>query len=161
MLPRPEDIASPILRQLFLYWDARRGEREFPARRDIDPLHFPYALGNVMLIDVLYEPLRFRFRLHGTELALRAGYDMTGKMADQLPDLENRGVLLERCRTLVEARRPIFVAADRLVDERPCSYEAIWLPLSDQGDAITMLMGALVYRDSVAAPGRWRPVAAT
>jgi hypothetical protein len=160
MLPRLEDIASPILRRLFLYWDARRGEREFPARRDIDPLHFPYALGNVMLIDVLYGPLRFRFRLHGTELALRAGYDMTGKMVDQLPDPENRGVLLARCHALVETRRTVFVAADRLIDERPCSYEAIWLPLSDDGDTITMLMGALVYRDAVATPGRWRPVPA-
>ena len=160
MLPQPEDIASPILRQLFLYWDTRRGGREFPARRDIDPLDFPYALGNVMLVDVLYGPLRFRFRLHGTELALRAGYDMTGKMIGQLPDPENRGVLLERCQTLVETRRPIFVAANRLVDTRPCSYEAIWLPLSDGGGAVTMLMGALIYCDSAAAPGRWRPVAA-
>ena len=39
----------------------------------------------------------FRFRLLGSELVARAGYDMTGKMADDLPSSENRSVLLGRC----------------------------------------------------------------
>src|SRR5262252_1200717 len=80
-----DQIETPCLRKLYGYWASRRGSNEFPARRDIDPLDFPEALGHVVLLDVLYEPLRFRFRLHGTELVRHAGYDMTGKMADDLP----------------------------------------------------------------------------
>jgi len=37
------------------------GERRFPARADIDPLDFGYVLGHVMLLDVLRDPLRFRY----------------------------------------------------------------------------------------------------
>src|SRR5579864_8138687 len=96
-----DKIETPNLRQLYAYWEGLRRSREFPARRDIDPLDFRYALGHVMLLDVFYQPLRFRFRLHGTALALRAGYDMTGKMADDLPNAHNRSMLIERDRKSV------------------------------------------------------------
>ena len=153
-----DNIETPCLRQLYAYWDARRAGREFPARRDIDPLDFRSALGHVMLLDVIYEPLRFRFRLHGSELALRAGYDMTGKMVDELPNAANRATLIGRCRVLIEARQPLVVLNERLLGKRIFGYEAVWLPLSSDGRTITMLMAGLVYRESRAVdPLEWQP----
>lgn len=144
-------IEVPMLRQLYHYWDERRRGRPFPARRDLDPAEFRFALGHVLLIDVLYEPLRFRFRLHGSALALRAGYDMTGRMVDELPGPENRAVLLNRCRDLVATRAPFATRSERMTDGRIRRYEVLWLPLSDDGESITMLMGGLVYLDPPAA----------
>ena len=68
-------IADPRLRRFYDYWTGKCGERRFPARRDIDPLDFPYVLGNLMLVDVLRDPQRFRVRLHGTNLVARMHYD--------------------------------------------------------------------------------------
>jgi len=144
-------IETPCLRQLYIYWEQRRGERRFPARRDLDPLDFRSALGHITLIDVLYDPLRFRFRLHGTDLVRRAGYDMTGKMIEELPNPTNRATLIERCRALVETRQPIRIADKRPLGTRVYGYEAVWLPLGENGLTVTMLMGGLVYRDSRAA----------
>jgi hypothetical protein len=155
-----DNIETPDLRRLYAYWEGLRRGREFPARRDIDPFDFRYALGHVMLLDVLYQPLRFRFRLHGTALALRAGYDMTGKMADELPNAKNRAMLIERCRTVVERRRPLAVIDNRLLDRSQLWFEVLWLPLSEDGSAISMLMGALYYRDEPAATGLSRGSAA-
>ena len=57
-----------------------------PARADIDPLDMMFVIGNIILVDVLAEtPLRFRIRLHGTNLVQRVGYELTGKMLDDLP----------------------------------------------------------------------------
>ncbi|HWI27359.1 MAG TPA: PAS domain-containing protein [Stellaceae bacterium] len=157
----PDGIETPCLRQLYTYWESRCGGREFPARRDLDPLDFRTALGHVVLLDVLYEPLRFRFRLHGSDLSLRAGYDMTGKMVDDLPNLANRASLLERCRSVVEARRPLRVVDERPLGRRLFGFEAVWLPLSADGRTIDMLMGGVVYRDSRAAgPLEWEPAGA-
>ncbi len=151
-------IETPCLRQLYVYWEQQRGERSFPARRDLDPLDFRSALGHVLLIDVLYDPLRFRFRLHGTELVRRAGYDMTGKMIEQLPNPANRATLIERCRALVETRRPMRIANQRPLGTRLYQYEALWLPLGENGLTVTMLMAGLVYRDSrVAEPFDGQP----
>lgn len=156
-----DTIETPCLRQLYLYWEERRRGREFPARRDLDPVEFRFALGHVVLIDVLRDPLRFRFRLHGSELSLRAGYDMTGKMVDDLPNPANRAILLERCAGLVATRLPLRVLDQRPLGKRLFGYEALWLPLARDGSTIDMLMGAVVYRDSRAAgPLEWQPESA-
>ena len=51
-------ITDESLRRLYLYLDEKRGARAFPARRDIDPLDFPYLLGWILLLDVSHAPLR-------------------------------------------------------------------------------------------------------
>lgn len=138
---------DPRLQRFYAYWDERRRGRPFPARRDLDPADFTYILGYIMLMDVRYAPLRFRFRLHGSELVRHGGYDMTGKGIEDLPGEENRRALSERCLSLVESRQPQFVRSARVLDGRVMRYEAAWVPLSDDGDTINMLMRALIYRD--------------
>ena len=76
------EIRTAILQRLYRDWDSRRGGREFPARADFDVLDFKYVIGQLALIDVTYDPLRFRFRLHGTGISQRVGYEMTGKELD-------------------------------------------------------------------------------
>jgi len=153
-----DKIETPCLRRLYAYWEERRQGRAFPARRDLDPLDFRYALGHVVLLDVLRDPVRFRFRLHGSELTARAGYDMTGKLVDELPNPKNRALLIERCHMLVETGQPVAVIDERLLGQRRFGYEAVWLPLADDGEHIDMLMAGLVYRDSRAAgPLDWQP----
>lgn len=138
---------DPRLRRFYAYWNQRRGARAFPSRRDLDPADFTYILGYVMLIEVQHAPQRFRFRLHGSELVRHGGYDMTGKTIDDLPGEENKRALLERCLSLLAERRPQLVRSDRTLDGRPMRYEAIWVPLSEDGQAINMLMRALAYLD--------------
>src|SRR5688572_20100313 len=59
-------LQEPAILRLYDYWDARRGARFAPRRQDIDPIHFPYALGDVALAEVLGgSPLAFRYRLVG------------------------------------------------------------------------------------------------
>ncbi|HUN51378.1 MAG TPA: PAS domain-containing protein, partial [Candidatus Sulfotelmatobacter sp.] len=144
-------VRHPRLRRFYEYWLAKRGERRLPARRDIDPLDFPYVLGNLMLVDVLRDPERFRVRLHGTNLVLRAGYDMTGKPLEELPRPEYRNYVLDRCRGLVVARAPLVLVHDRILDDRLSRYEALWLPFADNGSDVDLLICALIYGETEAA----------
>jgi hypothetical protein len=131
--------------RLYDYWDERRSGRAFPARRDVDPLEFAYVLGNVVLIDVLYQPLRFRYRLVGVNLVRRDGFDMTGKMVDEFPEPEFRQHLIAVFSTVVESGRPLRGVRDLFVDGRTRQYEALSLPLSDDGQEINMLLIATEY----------------
>ncbi len=144
----PAAIRDPRLRRLYEYWSVARGGRRFPARRDIDPLDIPYVLGNLMLVDVLHDPERFRVRLHGTAMVARAGYDLTGKQIEELPISEFRDYVLERCRQLVRAPEPLWVQHDRELDGRRFHYQALWLPFSDDDIGVSMLMCALIYAPS-------------
>src|SRR5271154_6383357 len=86
-----EGIVHPSLRQLYDYWDEKRAGRAMPSRADLDPIEMRFAIGNVILVDVIEgTPLGFHIRLHGTNLSERVRYDLTGKMLDDLPFVEFR-----------------------------------------------------------------------
>lgn len=72
-------VQSNVLRQLFQYWDEKRGHRSAPSREDIDPAQMVEFLSNVFLIDVEEEPRRYRVRLMGTALVHWYGRDLTGR----------------------------------------------------------------------------------
>ena len=141
----PSQIEDPRLTRLYDYWLSRKGSRRFPSRSDIDPLDFRYVLGHVMLVDVLRDPLRFRVRLHGSEMVRRANYDLTGKFLDDLPVADYRDYVIDRCKGLVADGEPILVHHNRILDDKLRRYEALWLPFSESGVEVSMLLCALIY----------------
>jgi hypothetical protein len=135
-----ERIQSATLRKLYDYWEEKRGERQFPARHDLDPLEFRFALGNIVLVDVEHAPMRFRFRLVGTEVVKYEGVDPTGKYLDELHLAELRQMLDGAYRDAVAARVPVHNVRERFLDGRMRRFEVLDLPLSADGDTIDMLM---------------------
>lgn len=145
MLDLEGQLVDQRLRRLFAYWRSACRGRRMPARRDLDPIEFSYMLGHVALIDVTHAPLRFRWRLHGTSISARLHRDLTGQWIDEMPETDLKTYLVARCRGLVENREPLRVAHEHAFEGRMHSYEALWLPLSDDGDRVTMLMLAMIY----------------
>jgi hypothetical protein len=143
----PGAIRNPLLRRLYDHWDAKCAGRELPARADFDPVELRWIVGNLLLIDVLRGPPGFRFRIHGTNLAERIGFDMTGKTMDDYPDPEYAKVALRSFTTVVETRRPFARVNERMIDGRAYGYETVMLPLSSDGEAIDMLLVGLVYHE--------------
>lgn len=82
--PEREEIAPPV-RPLHDYWrDACGGVLPVPKQK-IDPLALPpHLLAHVMLVDVLFDPPDFRYRLIGTEITRFVGRDSTGKLISEL-----------------------------------------------------------------------------
>jgi len=140
--PQP---VHPSLRRLFDYWLGKRGARSMPSRDDIDPVDFAFVLGNIILVDVFREPLRFRIRLHGTTLVMQAGYELTGKMLDELPITEFRILAAESFTTTANTGKPFHSQRDRILDGRPRRYETLMLPLSDDDRTVNMLLVGLLY----------------
>jgi hypothetical protein len=138
-------IPNERLRRLYLYWQDKRQGREFPARRDIDPAEFLFVLGNVILLDVTYEPMQFRFRLMGSNIVARIGYDMTGRSIDDIPDADRRNYAQKLYRGVVEGRQPQTSRRDRIIDGWRWTSEILALPLSSYGGIIDMLLVANVF----------------
>ena len=139
-------IEAPLLKQLYADWQARRLGRSMPAREDFDPLDLRYVLGKLLLIDVLQQPLQFRFRLVGSDLVQRSGVDLTGKTLDDYPDPEYREFMRRRYTAAVVGRHPLSSIQTRLVvDNRIRRCEALLLPLAGDGETVDMLMIGIVY----------------
>jgi len=143
-----DTIVNPRLQRLYAYWCEKRGDRRFPARADIDPLDLTFLFGNLILVDVLPgETPRFCIRLHGTNLAQRAGYELTGKMLDELPISQFRQLASETFAHVATTGRPFRGNRDRVVDERTHRYETVILPMSGDGECVDMLLIGLIYTD--------------
>jgi hypothetical protein len=139
-------IKHPKLQQLFDYWSAKAGGRKMPSRADIDPLDLAFIIGNVILIDVIAgSPLGFRIRLHGTNLTERVGYELTGKMLDELPQAEFRELARLSFTKVATIAEPLHALNDRLLDGQIRGYETIILPMSSDGSRVDMLVCGLIY----------------
>ena len=79
----PLVIAHPKLQALHAFWDQMRGERALPHRAGFPFNALRIWLGHIALLDVLREPIQFKFRLFGTRLVELAGKDYTGQTLDK------------------------------------------------------------------------------
>jgi hypothetical protein len=133
------DIPDPRLRGLFEHWDARRGERAMPARRDIDVIELAPWLGHLMLIDVLDAGREFRYRVYGSTLAEYYGHDFTGRTTEAVRP-EARELVRREYRDVIAGRRPLLVLRDRKIRYRTMRVAKLALPLSTDGIALDMLL---------------------
>lgn len=134
-------IHHVALKQLYAYWQAKKGPRVAPARKDIDPAEMKPFLRHVFLLDVLGVAPRFKFRLAGTEIVSRFGEELTGRFLDEV-DLDDVGpqIVHEYERAVREAR-PVYSRWNYTKHSgRYLNYERLILPLSSDGRAIDMLL---------------------
>jgi hypothetical protein len=137
---------SPLLRRLHRDWQSWRRGREFPARRDFKPEDIAYLLGWINLLEVQQNPIRFKFRLHGSEIVRLLGYDLTGKFVDENPRPQHRERVIELSLKPLAQRGPTSTFENVVLDDRFFRCETLQLPLSDDGRAINMLIAAYDFR---------------
>jgi hypothetical protein len=139
-----ETVHLPRLRRLLDYWHAQRGERRLPSRRDLDPMDFPWLLGNISLAEVVRDPAggptRYRLRLVGTRAAERFGYDPTGRYIDELPEPTYRERVHAAYDEVVRRGVPLVERLDMLIDDRTHDYEMLRLPLGMDGETVDMIL---------------------
>lgn len=146
MLIESPDIQldKPALRQLYAYWDDKRGDRPYPARQDIDPLDLKFILGCLLLLDVEHGArLRFRYRLFGSEIARHQGIDMTGKFTDEHPWREFAAKIHEVYSGLVSTASPCVVRRRQMIGDRFFDHQSLVLPLGHA--AVDMILVGVAF----------------
>ncbi|MDP6830845.1 MAG: PAS domain-containing protein [Alphaproteobacteria bacterium] len=143
-----EPLASPKLRQLRDYWLEACGDRRMPSRRDIDPISIPHLLPNITLIDVVRDPLRFRYRLIGTAITELTGRDATGRWLDSKLYGENLDEMLWTFQTCTENREPVAVRQKAQFPDRDwLLVEVLLVPMGTSDEAVDVIMSGLVAVD--------------
>ncbi|MGH6893548.1 MAG: PAS domain-containing protein, partial [Dongiaceae bacterium] len=136
------------LRRLLAYWLAKRGDRLFPAKAEIDPVDFPYVLGYVTLVDVENDPRRYHFRLDGSILVELSGMNYTGRYLDELPMEEYAKFIQETYDRVVDSGEPYRYQKNEMFEQKQYfSEETLILPLGDNPPLVEMLMVAVIPGD--------------
>jgi len=144
----PERFAHPTCVFLRNYWETRRGDRAMPSRGDISPAQLKSHLGWVMILEVLPGAREFRYRLIGTLVTQYFLNDATGKTVKE--------AFAENGEQVAKSVNGIFrkVARDKVImrtagdanwlAEGMEEFEAIYLPLSDDGVDVSHILHAFV-----------------
>lgn len=156
LLVTEQDVADAFtglpgdLRAIYDYWQAKGAGRAMPARADIDPMEIKALLPSLILVDVIYDAANkpdFVYRLLGTREVEVRGENPTGRRVAEAyfgPSLEN---VLGCYQRVLDSGRP-FVDDDYYVrDGDDFADEVnIFLPLSNDGQRINMIMVYTAYR---------------
>jgi hypothetical protein len=145
--------AEPRWSRFVEVWRQMARERgHLPSRRDVDPARIGAdLLPNVFLADVLHggKPnlrFRFRFRLLGQKILDRET-TRTGAFLDELGASADIAAIERHYRDCLEGK--VYLREESLVwnDERKDSflYGVLVLPLSDDGETVTHLLGLALY----------------
>jgi hypothetical protein len=142
------DCREPANGHLFDYWQRQRATHRFPARSDLDPIDMKPALGGITIFEVHRDGdgrPRFRYRLIGSAIVARDGFDRTGRYLDELPLKQYRTLLQGRLEMLVRDPAPLLVHNKQFYDARWYDYEAIWLPLAGDHEHVDMMMASQIF----------------
>jgi hypothetical protein len=137
------------LRAVFAYWNSKRRGRAMPSRADLDPVELKAFLPQLVLLDVEWEPLRFRSRLVGTEVTrVRRGLgksDPTGQYVDEVTHHQGTASVLVHYRRVAEEKKPSLDSGTYTPDaERPwLRFTRLVMPLSADGETVNMLLVTL------------------
>jgi hypothetical protein len=137
----------PNVLKMLAYWESKLKGRSMPARSDIDPVELKGLLPNIMLVDVVDDERRFVYRLVGTgEVQLR-GHDPTGKSVRDGYFAATPTAAEERYQRILDTRAPYYEEDNfQMVDRYICEAN-LFMPLSEDGETINMIMVFSINRD--------------
>jgi hypothetical protein len=143
----------PELRDLLGIWDARRQGRRMPARAELDPIDLKAHLGHLFLVDVERDPIRFRYRLVGTKITNIVHRDVTGQYFEDIYSGRLLASMIEVQSWVVKERAPLRIFS-RTGHPRNMVYvyDGLLLPLSEDGEAVKMVLGELLFRPERTSP---------
>ena len=136
-----------VLQDALKYWDSKREGRRMPARHDLDPiLEVPKLLPWIILVDVLRNPLDFRYRLIGSGVVDRSRRNFTRKLFSELTHIGPDSQLWKQRATVVETGAPLCCEPP-YVGQTPGVHRivVIHLPLSEDGETVNMIFTAVAF----------------
>lgn len=148
--PTPGTLEHEPLRFLMDYWQRLRGGEDVPHATKIDPVEMRPALGNVMLLDVLDGGADFRYRLYGSKIAERAGFDMTGKRVSEIGTSTAVATFFVYVyQAVLKRREPIYTEHRPPASIQVTKWYRLVLPLADAAGMVNRLLVGNI-------PGDWR-----
>jgi hypothetical protein len=144
------DDCSPMIRETYDYWVSIHPDEGLPGRQHFDPLDILRLSSHIWMLDVEYEPLRFRVRRMGIAIVdFMGSHDPTGRYLDETyPNFESAGVR-KHLEHAVKTGMPTFRRGSAVLVSRKkyVTSERIILPLASDGEVVDTLLNLTCFQD--------------
>ena len=153
----PDDRSEwhPLVRSFYEYWVSVSPPGRLPGRQHIAPEEVPVLWSRMWILDVHRNPLRYRYRLCGTEMVRSLGREVTGAWLDEAhPQLMENPQSRERFRYMAETGRATWRRGPPLWTRDPEHriIETCLAPLAANGVTVDKILGFSVMFDSQGRP---------
>ncbi len=146
----PKDCAAE-LRDLHQYWTSIHPKAGLPGRQHFNPADIAHLLPRLWLVDVVGDPMRFRFRLVGTGITTFTGRDSTEKWLDEVyDDFRNTGAHRRICQCASDGK-PLFQQDGEVISNPEYGTiraERLYLPLASNGKKVDIIVIMTNYLDA-------------
>ena len=154
-------LAWPEFQFLYRYWRSKHRGDDLPARAAIHPAEFTKLLPRIYLVDVLRDgepPLKFRYRLCGSEHLMINGKEITGmELADAMAP-QYVDAIRAVYSFVAETGKPHVARSFAAIEGRQhVVYDRLLLPLASDGHTVDMMLGYLHPVTLSAAPVASQP----
>src|SRR5262249_36998591 len=105
-------------------------------------------LPDLMLIDVLHEPRRYRCRLVGTHIVTASGQDRTGRLFDDVSFFKTNPAVMQQYDQVVKTGEPLFSLEPftNFITGRQYAVDRIMLPLSSDGRLVDIVLVLFLFK---------------
>ncbi|HVY52169.1 MAG TPA: PAS domain-containing protein [Devosia sp.] len=132
---------------LYDYWNALRGSRSAPDRRDLDPTKIRSALANTFILE-LNDQGEFDFRLAGSHLCSIYARELKARSFSRLWHPRDRDAMGTLIRAVTEDHAVALITFTGLTAiHTRMQVETILLPVRHNGSTQTRLLGAMTAID--------------
>jgi hypothetical protein len=138
-------MKHPSNRELFAYWNERRGERLAPERADIEPAAIRHVLGDTFVIEMCGSESHL-FRIAGTRLCALFGRELKAESFLQLWNRTGQTAIRELLAVVMDEKVGIVASATGSTADdilAPINLELLLLPLAFRSRSEARVMGAL------------------
>ena len=140
----PLAFKTAPLRRIAQYWLNKATVEHLPGRTDIRPEELRQDLPYLYLVDVMRDPLGFRFRLVGTKVSQWTGRDFTGVKVEAVEYGPEWARIFADYKQVLDTRMPHRAELTApWIDREFWYYERLLAALASDGRTIDMLLGAL------------------
>jgi hypothetical protein len=138
-------MKHPSNRDLFEYWNKRRGTRAAPERADIEPGAIRHVLGDTFVIEVNRADNHL-FRLAGTRLCALFGRELKAESFTKLWQRSGQNAIRELIAVVMDEKIGVVASVTGATSDdvlAPVQLEMLMLPLVSQSPAEARVLGAL------------------
>ncbi|MEQ8283468.1 MAG: PAS domain-containing protein [Parvibaculum sp.] len=157
---RLSEFADPMTTFMLCYWKEKKGDRPMPLPADMNLADFARHAPKIFMVQVKRDPFDLTFRLVGEDVIANFGFNPKGRtLRSRNVELPGLGTLLhEFFKWTAAERRPVGAGGTQDTVHKSYNYEAVYLPLSSDGEHVDRIIAATVCYSNTGMKERWTSV---
>jgi hypothetical protein len=146
----PQGMERRLVLRLLSHWRMLCDDRDYPSFFDLDPSAIPAMWKDCFVLEIFADGSEPRFRAMGDALAADVDFSLIDRPISMAPEKSLPGVAISFLEEVLRKGVPISRGDEFYKDHgTKVLYRSILLPMSDDGDTVTGILGAVNCREVI------------